>query len=243
MAGYYTEITDIVAPSSAAAGETVPVTIKIKNIWTGSFRVYAVGVLDTYDRFIDWLDAWVSPGITHSFSGSFVMPANDVTIHAFSYYKDVEGIWHKDDEDEKDVSLTVEVEFLDSRKITLEPLTVAEIELLDTRVVALEPLVVGVEFLDSRVLTLEPLVVGVELLDTRVIILEPLGVPLCTPGETKCIGADLYQCSPEKEWVLIEENSPECIVEEKKFPWLLLAVGGGAAAVAVAAAAKKKKKP
>lgn len=67
--------------------------------------------------------------------------------------------------------------------------------------------------------------------------------PLCTPGETKCIGPDLYECSPAKEWVMIEENAPECVEVEKKFPWLPVAlIGGGAIAVA-AAAAKKPKKP
>lgn len=33
---------------------------------------------------------------------------------------------------------------------------------------------------------------------------------VCTPGETKCIGRDLYECSPECEWVLLETNSPSC---------------------------------
>ncbi|MBA7681625.1 hypothetical protein ES703_89965 [subsurface metagenome] len=32
MAGEYTDIIDIVAPNSAEAGETVPVTIKIKKV-------------------------------------------------------------------------------------------------------------------------------------------------------------------------------------------------------------------
>lgn len=33
---------------------------------------------------------------------------------------------------------------------------------------------------------------------------------VCTPGDTKCIGFDLYECSAEKEWVLAEANSPTC---------------------------------
>ncbi len=105
MAGTYTDIVDIVAPSSAVAGETVPVTIKIKNIWTSSFRIYAVGVLDSYDRFIDWLDYWVPAGSTHSFSGSFIMPDEAVTIHAYSYYEDEDGYMRLDDEASKNVSL------------------------------------------------------------------------------------------------------------------------------------------
>ncbi|HUS04453.1 MAG TPA: carboxypeptidase-like regulatory domain-containing protein [Dehalococcoidia bacterium] len=35
---------------------------------------------------------------------------------------------------------------------------------------------------------------------------------VCTPGETKCVGFDLYECSPECKWVLVEANSPACEV-------------------------------
>ena len=33
---------------------------------------------------------------------------------------------------------------------------------------------------------------------------------VCIPGKTKCVGFDLYECSPECKWVLIEANSPTC---------------------------------
>lgn len=105
MAGTYTDIIEIVAPSSAEAGETVPVTIKIKNIWTASIHVYAIGVWDTEDRFIDWLEYWIPAGATHSFSGSFTMPNRDVTIHAYSYYEGEDGYVYFDDEAAKDVAL------------------------------------------------------------------------------------------------------------------------------------------
>lgn len=105
MAGTYTDIVDIVAPSSAVAGETVPVTIKIRNKYSASVHVAAIGIYDTEERFIDWLDYWIPAGATHSFSGSFIMPDRDVTIHAYSYYKDVDGYWRYDDEAEKPVSL------------------------------------------------------------------------------------------------------------------------------------------
>lgn len=105
MSGTYTDVVEIVAPDSAAAGETVPVTIKIKNTYTASVHVSAIGVWDSEDLFIDWLDYWIPAGKTHSFFGSFVMPARDVTIHAYSYYEDLDGYWRYDDEDEKAVSL------------------------------------------------------------------------------------------------------------------------------------------
>jgi len=104
MAGTYTDIVEIVAPSSARAGETVPVTIKIRNKWTASVHVAAIGIYDSEERFIDWLTYWIPAGETHSFSGAFVMPARDVTIHAYSYYQAEDG-WYSDDEAEKAVSL------------------------------------------------------------------------------------------------------------------------------------------
>jgi hypothetical protein len=103
--GAYTEIVDIVAPSSAREGETVSVTIKIKNIWTASVHVYAIGVWDSTTRFIDWLDYWIPAGATHSFSGSFTMPNKSVTIHAYSYYEAVDGYLYSDDSAQKNVSL------------------------------------------------------------------------------------------------------------------------------------------
>ncbi|MBA7659736.1 hypothetical protein ES703_67728 [subsurface metagenome] len=114
--GAYTDIVDIVAPSSARAGETVSVTIKIKNIWTASVHVYAVGVWDSEERFIDWLDYWIPAGSTHSFSGSFIMPARDVTIHAYSYYEAADGYLYFDDEAQASVTLAEVFEGTISRK-------------------------------------------------------------------------------------------------------------------------------
>jgi len=116
MPGTYTDIVDIVAPSSAVAGETVSVTIKIKNTYSASVHVSAIGIWDSEERFIDWLDYWIPAGQTHSFSGSFAMPDRDVTIHAYSYYEDSEGYWRYDDEAQKDVSLAEVLEGTISKK-------------------------------------------------------------------------------------------------------------------------------
>ncbi|GAI04014.1 unnamed protein product, partial [marine sediment metagenome] len=115
-AGTYTNIVDIVAPSSARAGETVSVTIRIKNIWTGYVHVAAIGLWDSEERFIDWLREWISAGDTYSFSGSFVMPDRDVTIHAYSYFEAADDYWYFDDEAEKAVSLAEVFEGAISRK-------------------------------------------------------------------------------------------------------------------------------
>ncbi len=115
MAGTYTDIVDIVAPSSARAGESVWVTIKIRNKYSASVHIYAIGVLDSEDLFIDWLDYWIPAGATHSFSGSFTMPNRDVTIHAYSYYEAADGYVYRDDEAAKDVSLTAPPEVFEGK--------------------------------------------------------------------------------------------------------------------------------
>lgn len=116
MSGTYTDVVEIEAPSSAVAGETVDVTIRIRNKYSASVHVSAVGVWDSEERFIDWLDYWIPAGATHSFSGSFIMPDRDVTIHAYSYYQDAEGYWRFDDEAAKDLSPAEVFEGAISRK-------------------------------------------------------------------------------------------------------------------------------
>lgn len=106
MSGNYTDVVEIVAPSSAAAGETVLVTVKVKNKWTGGFRI---SVAVTYEpgpvRFIGPEDHYVAAGATRSWSGSFTMPATDVTIWASSSYWGEDQLWHYDDEMSKKVTL------------------------------------------------------------------------------------------------------------------------------------------
>lgn len=103
--GTYTQIVSIVAPSSAVAGSTVDVEVKIKNLYSASVHIYCVAVLDSESRFIDWVDVWVAPGYTQSFYGSFTMPSKNVTINAYSYYEGVGGVLYSDDSKSKNVAL------------------------------------------------------------------------------------------------------------------------------------------
>lgn len=114
--GTYTQITAIAAPDSAQAGQTVNVEVKIKNNWTGYVHIYCVAVRDTVDRFIDWIDAWVAPGATQSYYGSFVMPNQSCTINAYSYYEGADGYLYSDDSKSKDVALAEVYEGTISRK-------------------------------------------------------------------------------------------------------------------------------
>jgi len=106
--GAFTEIVDIVAPSSAPAGSRVDITVKIKNLYSSTIGIMVGGALEY--GVSPWPtitfpspSANVGPGATYSFNGYFTMPSVAVTIHAYSYYY-AEG-WHFDDEAVKAVSL------------------------------------------------------------------------------------------------------------------------------------------
>lgn len=112
MAGAYTDIVDIVAPSSAVAGARVDITVKIKNTYSSAIGIMVGGALEygvtpwpqiTYPT----NSGNVNGGATKSFSGYFTMPNKAVTIHAYSYYYGVDNAWHFDDEATKNVSLGV----------------------------------------------------------------------------------------------------------------------------------------
>jgi len=137
----YSEVS-IVAPDSAAIGSKVDVTIKIKNVQAFPIYAYAIGVLDSEERFIDWLGYLIPAGVTHSFSGSFTMWNRDVTIHAYSYIEDEYGVAHSDNEAAKDVKLGVVPGWvkLDTQIITITPeeAAVAWVK-LDTRTITLIP--------------------------------------------------------------------------------------------------------
>jgi len=105
MAGTYTEIVEILAPDEAAAGDTVNVAVGIANRWSGAIHIYCVGVLDSESRFINWQDAWVNPGETHYFNGSFIMPGSDVMINSYSYFEASDGYVYQDDSRSKAVRL------------------------------------------------------------------------------------------------------------------------------------------
>lgn len=104
MAGTYTDIVEIVAPSEASVGGRVDVTVKIKNIDTIYWHLVACVAVVNGLRFID--EAVVIPsGETYLYSGAFLMGGGDVTIHAYSYYPYYEE-WILDDEKTKDIKLS-----------------------------------------------------------------------------------------------------------------------------------------
>lgn len=107
----YADIIEIVAPSQAAAGNKVDITIKVKNTYSAVISIMIGGALE-YDVSpwpgINVPENWanVNGGATYSFSASFIMPDRRVTIHAYSYWYGSDGSWYFDDEFTKSVEIT-----------------------------------------------------------------------------------------------------------------------------------------
>ena len=106
----YADIVEIVAPSQAAPGSRVDITIRIKNLYSAPIGVMVGGALEY--GISPWPSisfsedsANVNAGVTYSFNGYFYMPESRVTIHAYSYWYGADGYWHVDDELTKVVNL------------------------------------------------------------------------------------------------------------------------------------------
>lgn len=107
----YADIIEIVAPSQAAQGSRVDITVKIKNTYSSPIGIMVGGALEY------GVSPWpgitfpspstnVNAGVTQSFNGYFTMPGKKVTIHVYSYWYGADNSWHVDDEITKVVSLT-----------------------------------------------------------------------------------------------------------------------------------------
>ena len=102
--------TSIEAPSQARVGEMVGVEVRVRNLWDYAIRTWPGQT--RYDgevfRVLDASGAMhvvVPAGVAHSWYGSFAMPGGSVTITAVSWYLGSDGIWHPDDQAEKDVAV------------------------------------------------------------------------------------------------------------------------------------------
>jgi hypothetical protein len=107
----YADIIEITAPSEAAQGSRVDITVKIKNTYSAAIGIMVGGALEY--GVSPWPgitfpspSANVNAGATYSFTGYFTMPDKKVTIHAYSYWYGSDGSWYYDDEMTKAVNLT-----------------------------------------------------------------------------------------------------------------------------------------
>lgn len=122
-AGTYTDIVGVDAPSSAAPGTVVSITVRIKNTYSSIIGIMVGGALEygvsprptiSFPDSIKNVDA----GATESFLGSFVMPNKDVVIHAYSYYYGSDGLWYFDDELTIKVSVGIEQPVFSNLSVT-----------------------------------------------------------------------------------------------------------------------------
>ncbi|MEQ4488783.1 MAG: hypothetical protein AAC990_00220 [Dehalococcoides mccartyi] len=106
----YADVIEIVAPSQAAPGSRIDITIRIRNTYSAPIGIMVGGGLEY--GVSPWPginfpenSANVDGGVTYSFNGYFYMPDSRVTIHAYSYWYGADGYWYFDDELTKVISL------------------------------------------------------------------------------------------------------------------------------------------
>jgi hypothetical protein len=107
----YADVIEIVAPSEAAQGNRVNITVKLKNSYSAAIGIMVGGALEY--GVSPWPginfpipSANVDGGATNSFGGYFIMPDKKVTIHAYSYWYGTDGSWYFDDEMTQVVNIT-----------------------------------------------------------------------------------------------------------------------------------------
>ena len=209
-AGTHTDIVEIVAPDSAAQGERVDVTVKVKNIDTYWDHVIAcVAIVDGL-RFIDEA-VIIRSGETYPYSGAFLMAGGDVTIYAYTYYpRDTE--WILDDTAQVDIKLEEVIgwQLLDTASVAIKSI-IPGWQLLDTRLAGVGTILPGWQLLDSRSVAVKfvPPVVGWQLLDSRAVAVKSAPPPVVgwQPLDEKTVG--LTAGPPEEippEYILIQET-------------------------------------
>ena len=93
----YADIIEIVAPSQASPGDSVSITVKVKNLYSATIGIMVGGALEY--GVTPWpgisfpvSSANVSAGATYSFSGSFTMPDKNKGISRAAAFSPVGGL-------------------------------------------------------------------------------------------------------------------------------------------------------
>jgi len=107
--GIYTDITEIVAPSSARAGDSVDITARVRNLADYSIYISTSGKFDNTIFYLYPESSSVGAGATYSFSGSFTMPNRKVRVYVWSWFW-TGSEWYQDDAAYVDISLEEVVE-------------------------------------------------------------------------------------------------------------------------------------
>jgi len=104
MAGKYTDITELTAPSSAAPGSKVSITVKVFNK-TDKFYIAVTGGYNGAGFSFSPDYVMSVYGSTYTFTGSFTMPATKVRVLINSWVWDGTK-WIVDDYMYKDIAVT-----------------------------------------------------------------------------------------------------------------------------------------
>ena len=113
--GTKTNIVEIVAPSSAVVGASVPVIVRIKNISGEGINIMVGGVMNNGANVTFPADQVYTPaGWVAEFIGGFVMPSVGVTITIHSYYKSASDYaWYYDESKTKSITLNQTIRTLE----------------------------------------------------------------------------------------------------------------------------------
>lgn len=107
--GLWTDIVKITAPDSASSGQTVDVSVEIKNLLSYAFLITASARVDGSFIYFTPSKEMVQPGRSKTFQSSFIMPGYTVTLAVTSYQvleSEWGDQWYPDDEQSAVISLT-----------------------------------------------------------------------------------------------------------------------------------------
>lgn len=101
----YTDIVEIIVPVSASFGDTVNVEVRARNLYTDAITITVTGSYNGITLSFSPGSDRVPTGEVRSYSASFVMPNNDVTVNVGTFFWGVDEEWHLDDTDTIDIAL------------------------------------------------------------------------------------------------------------------------------------------
>lgn len=110
MTGLWTDIVKITAPESASSGQTVNVSVEIKNLLSYASYIATSALVDGSFIYFTPSKALVQPGASKVFTSSFAMPNKEVTLAVTSYLV-FEGEWGDEwySDDQQSVIIALEV--------------------------------------------------------------------------------------------------------------------------------------
>ncbi len=223
------------------AGQKIGVYAPVKNISGSGYIILLHAQLFKNGTLIEanliHSELYLNGGETKEWYSEFYMPDGDALVTVHSY------VWPDYPPSSPDYTtmgtlpLGVGWVRVDREIASISPALVVEDWIkADSQFATVQPGAVGWIKVDSQFATIQPGLVGWIKADSKTAVVNPTGVPVCVPGETKCVDYDLYTCSLASQWKLTERNAVKCgyVPEEKPpkaFPWLWIGAGVAAASL------------